>query len=58
MEPIKVEFMFDFGSANAYLAETFIPEGRAPHRATLREARRTLTAKSRCQRLKARVGKP
>jgi 2-hydroxychromene-2-carboxylate isomerase len=26
MEPIKVEFMFDFGSPNAYLAEKVIPE--------------------------------
>jgi 2-hydroxychromene-2-carboxylate isomerase len=26
MEPIKVEFMFDFGSPNAYLAERVIPE--------------------------------
>ena len=26
MEPIKVEFVFDFGSPSAYLAETFIPE--------------------------------
>ena len=26
MDPIKVEFMFDFGSPNAYLAEKVIPE--------------------------------
>ena len=26
MEPIKVEFMFDFGSPNAYLAEKVIPD--------------------------------
>ncbi len=26
MEPIRVEFMFDFGSPNAYLAERVIPE--------------------------------
>ena len=26
MEPIKVEFMFDFGSPNAYLGEKVIPE--------------------------------
>jgi 2-hydroxychromene-2-carboxylate isomerase len=26
MEPIKVEFMFDFGSPNAYLAEKVVPE--------------------------------
>src|SRR5271154_5024953 len=26
MEPIKVEFMFDFGSPNAFLAEKVIPE--------------------------------
>jgi 2-hydroxychromene-2-carboxylate isomerase len=26
MEPIRVEFMFDFGSPNAYLAEKVIPE--------------------------------
>lgn len=26
MEPVKVEFMFDFGSPNAYLAERVIPE--------------------------------
>ena len=26
MEPIKVEFLFDFGSPNAYLAEKVIPE--------------------------------
>jgi 2-hydroxychromene-2-carboxylate isomerase len=26
MEPIRVEFMFDFGSPNAYLAEKAIPE--------------------------------
>jgi len=25
VEPIKVEFMFDFGSPNAYLAELIIP---------------------------------
>jgi len=52
------EFMFDFGSPNAYLAETFIPEVERRTERTLREARRTLTAKSRCQRVKARVGKP
>ena len=26
MDPVKVEFMFDFGSPNAYLAEKVIPE--------------------------------
>ena len=26
MEPRKVEFVLDFGSPSAYLAETFIPE--------------------------------
>ena len=26
MAPVKVEFMFDFGSPNAYLAEKVIPE--------------------------------
>jgi 2-hydroxychromene-2-carboxylate isomerase len=26
VEPIKVEFMFDFGSPNAYLAELIIPD--------------------------------
>jgi 2-hydroxychromene-2-carboxylate isomerase len=26
MQPLKVEFMFDFGSPNAYLAEKIIPE--------------------------------
>jgi 2-hydroxychromene-2-carboxylate isomerase len=26
MEPVKVEFMFDFGSPNAYLAERIIPD--------------------------------
>ena len=26
MEPIKVEFMFDFGSPNAYLAEKVVPD--------------------------------
>ena len=26
MAPLKVEFMFDFGSPNAYLAELIIPE--------------------------------
>ena len=26
MDPIKIEFMFDFGSPNAYLAENVIPE--------------------------------
>jgi 2-hydroxychromene-2-carboxylate isomerase len=54
----RVEFMFDFGSPNAYLAETFIPEVERRTERTLREARRTFTAKSRCQRVKARVGKP
>ena len=26
MDPVKVQFMFDFGSPNAYLAELVIPE--------------------------------
>jgi 2-hydroxychromene-2-carboxylate isomerase len=38
----RVEFMFDFGSPNAYLAETFIPEvERRTERRCARHAERS-----------------